>query len=92
MELTKLYKESADTYDKWGSAMGAFFGAAAELSHRGESTPHHWQYSPGLSDDPREPDDYLYADFAATDTDDLVKFGNIMERYTRNLDRIGESY
>lgn len=92
MKLSNIYKETHDTYDPWGAAIVAFFGVAAELCHRGESTPAHWQYSPGMGDDPREPEDYLFEDFEQADTEDLIQFGNVLERYTRNLDRTGKSY
>ena len=91
-ELKSEYKLQADSGDKWGSGMSAYFSVAAELWWRGDDIPRHWQYSPGCASDPREPEDYLYSVFNECSSDDLERFGNILERYTRNLDRIGESY
>jgi hypothetical protein len=92
IELKAEYKLQADSGDNWGSAMAAFFGVAGELWWRGETLPLHWEYSPGCASDPREHDDYLFTVFNECDTAVLYRFGNILERYTRNLDRVGESY
>jgi hypothetical protein len=84
-----------DRGDAWGSAMNIFFGVANELHFRDpEIVPAHWQYVPPgrRCEDPRDTDDYYYDDLAAAKTDDLIRFGNLMERYTRILDKAGESY
>lgn len=91
-DIKSEYKIQADSGDRWGSAMSAYFDLVAELYYRGEDIPDSWQYSPGCAVDPREPDAYMYGIFQDADSNTLVKFGNILERYTRNLDRLGESY
>ena len=91
-ELKQLHLESADSGDRWGSAMSTFFDVAGELWWRGADIPAVWEYSPGAASDPREPDNYLFDYLENTDTDILIQFGNVLERYIRNLDRIGESY
>lgn len=91
-ELKSLFKEDFDPYDKWGSAMVAYFTVANEISYRGDQTPSSWGYRPAMASDPRESEDHLFEACENAKLDDLIHFGNILERYTRNLDRHGESY
>lgn len=93
--MNNLKSQFYDTFDKgdrWGSAMIAFFTVANEINHREELTPSKWGYRPAMTEDPRESEDYLFEACEQATTEDLVHFGNILERYTRNLDRLGESY
>ncbi len=90
--LKALFKESFDRGDKWGSSLTAWFTVANEISYRDECTPNAWQYSPAMADDPRESDDYLYEECTQADLADLIQFGDVLERYTRNLERNGYSY
>jgi len=91
-EILYEYKLQADSGDRWGSAMSAFFDVAGELWWRGADIPTYWQYSHGCAIDPREHDGYMFEILVDAETSDLLDIGNILERYTRNLDRIGESY
>lgn len=80
--------------DPWGCSMIAWFDVAAELAYRGADVPAHWDYrpSPICPDDPREPES-LFAEIAAeAGTEDLIRFGYLLERYTRRLERAGMSY
>ena len=86
------YKLIEDSGDKWGSAMSCFFALSSELWMRGAYESIEWDYSPGLCDDPREPDDYFYDVFLNTSTAALQKLGDLMHRYTEALDRTGHSY
>jgi hypothetical protein len=79
-------------YDPWGTAMAALFDVAAELWWRGEDVPAHWEYSPGMVDDPRDRDSCFYELATETDTETLTQFGNLLERFVRNHDRVGNSY
>jgi len=78
--------------DPWGTSLAALFDVAAELWWRGVSIPGHWDYSPGAGSDPREPDSYFAV--LAADTSDvvLIKFGNLLERYTALCRRYGKDY
>ena len=91
-DLKSIFYEDFDSYDKWGSAMIAFFTVANEISYRDQNTPQSWEYRPAMAQDPREHEDHMFETCEAAELDDLIHFGNVLERYTRNLDRLGESY
>lgn len=90
--LKSIFREDFDQGDKWGSAIIALFSVANEISWRGRDTPPSWQYQPSIAYDSREPDSPLYDVCKEAKLEDLIHFGNILHRYTRNLDRLGESY
>lgn len=94
-DLIKVYKECADSGDPWGSAMGAWFTVSNELYFRGVEIPGSWNYSPGAiasGADPREPDDYMYEVCCAADSPTLLRFGDVLCKYTTNLSESGFSY
>jgi len=91
-DLLHEIKREIDSYDQWGSAMAPFFDVAAELWWRGECVPSHWQYTPGMASDPRDPESYFFELAGDSTNDELIYAGNVLERYTRNLDRRGLSY
>lgn len=86
------YRLQADRGDAWGSAMIAFFTLANELYMRGADIPSEWGYSPGMVDDPREPEDYFYDMFRMTGEFMLLEIGNLLHRYTEHLKYHGEDY
>ena len=86
-------KTTLDSYDKWGSAMIPYFECANHLYYKDSSKiPEHWQYSPGISDDPREEDDYFFELFDGCSIGELITIGNFLSRYTDLLDKNGHSY
>lgn len=92
MDTKTEFKLFRDKYDPWGSAMDVFFPIASELYMRGVDIPSQWGYAPGLTDDPRDPENY-YTDLIINESDnDLLEFGNLLHRYTNYLDRAGCSY
>jgi hypothetical protein len=93
-KLKAILKEDFDKGDPWGSAMTAFFTVANEVNYReGEgATPAAWGYKPGATEDPRDSDDHLYEACLFSTIKELIHFGKVLERYTRNLDRNGFSY
>lgn len=92
-DLVGEFKLVSDKGDMWGEAMGTFFTVAAELYHRGDFyVPPKWDYSPGMAEDPREPEDYFYDMCIECSTADLQKFGHLLNRYTGFLKRAGHSY
>ena len=92
-ELKTVFYEDFDKGDKWGSAMIAFFTVANEINHREQNTPSSWQYRPSpVMGDQREHDDGMFEACENANLNDLIHFGNILERYTQNLDRLGVSY
>lgn len=90
-ELTLLFGDG----DPWGSTMQIWFGIAAELHYRNpDLVPAEWRYrpSPIRPDDPREPDDFLFEPLAETETDALVYWGSVFNRYASRLRRAGKDY
>jgi hypothetical protein len=79
--------------DRWGHAMGAFFDVAGEIYNRtaGAGVPERWQFSPGATD-VAEVDEFWALVFSETDTETLLRFGYLLERYTDMLRRRGYSY
>lgn len=96
-DLKSEYKMFEDSGDKWGSALGAHFDLCAELDHRAErdgvEAMRSWQYrAPATLDDHREKDSYYYDLYIGTSSADLVKFGDLLSRYTEKLAAAGHSY
>lgn len=78
--------------DEWGHAMSAWFDVAAEAFHRCLDIPSHWEYRPSPCNDPRDLDSWFARVAVDASDDELIKFGNLMERYTRILQRAGKDY
>lgn len=96
-DLKAEYKSNHDTGDAWGCVMGAWHVIAAELYNRNE-VPDGWNYRTG-SRDPREPDsdDRLLSDpfgemCALAMSETLIKFGNVLQRYSHKLRQAGKDY
>jgi hypothetical protein len=79
--------------DRWGHAMSAFFSVASEIYNRtsGAGVPERWQFSPGATD-VAEVDEVWALVFSETDTETLLQFGYLLERYTDMLRCRGYSY
>jgi len=71
--------------------MSWLFNIAAELWHRGEC-PAEWEYSPGAASEPRELGEPVPDYLVDVDTDALVQFGNVLQRYRSKLVVAGEDY
>lgn len=91
MDTKAEFKQFRDASDPWGSSIGLLFQIAAELWWRGEC-PGHWDYSPSMASDPREPDDWYFDLIERETTDDLVAFGDVLERHVRLMVYLGHSY
>lgn len=92
-ELKKEFMQQFDTYDCWGAAMSAWFGICGELYLRGEDIPQRWEFRPSPMGIERDIDSYWESEVLPHATADaLIKLGNILERYTRNLKRLGRDY
>lgn len=90
---------TGDFYDAWGTTMGFFFATADVLYHEtAEEIPSRWQFRHGQGcqgvDNDSYPDamilDYLNA--GDIEADDLIRFGNVLDRYAGILDAAGKSY
>ena len=93
-ELKDLYREEADSYDLWGSALGAHFDVCEELLRQGEEIPCEWGYSPGMVTGEVAEDEASMFRLAIVDhdADELRAFGNLLDRYARVLKRAGRDY
>jgi hypothetical protein len=83
-DIKSEYRLQADSGDKWGSAMGARFDICETLHRRDADIPASWEFSPGAGlfgvDD--EPETYFGEIIRDADSADLVRFGNVLARYT----------
>ena len=75
--------------DPWGCATIVLFEVAAELWVRDECPPQ-WGYS--LASDPRDIESYWFDVLDEAQTDDLIHFGNVLERYRAKLKLQGKDY
>lgn len=92
--LIAEYRNMGDC-DAWGSSMQAWFAVAHELFARGADIPSHWEFKPGICLTPetaREDDNYWFEVFGEYSDEDLVTFGNILERYARLLKHLEQNY
>lgn len=92
--LVREYKMTGDC-DAWGSAMNAWFAVAHELYARHANIPAHWEFKPGCTttaENARDDGNYWFEVFQDYGTDDLIRFGNILERYARLIRRAGKDY
>lgn len=80
-----------DSGDRWGSSMGMFFDAADELCRRGDDIPHEWGYRPSPFG-PSDPETFEAEILVDADSDDILRLGRVLHRYTTRLDKAGHSY
>lgn len=85
--------------DPWGTAMSLWFDICDWLTVQGVSVPAHWEYrpSPFLPHSIEEhkatwESEVPPSAFEETSTEELIHMGNVLERYTRMLDKAGHSY
>lgn len=86
--LAGEFRVAFDGADPWGSSMGWFFAVAETLWHRSAADiPAEWQFGHGMGCDGSS-DDYpdavvmeMYDSGQVSDAD-LVRFGNVLSRYT----------
>ena len=97
-DLKRQYKLESDSYDPWGSCMGAFFQLADEMERRGIDHPAEWKYRPGAMG-PGDPAEWTEDDEPAFGwecvhaTDEALKsFGALLHRYCGLLEGSGRSY
>lgn len=78
--------------DSWGNAMNAFFEVAAHLYDKGVTIPDEWEYSPSMASEQAEEDSYWFELFSIETEENLIKFGNLLHRYTEFLKFKGVDY
>jgi hypothetical protein len=78
------------TYDPWGTAMSWHFTLCDVLCwERNADIPQHWGFKSGISADD---EDFNYDFLKQFKDEDLIKFGNLLSRYTAKLELAGKSY
>ena len=92
-ELLKELK-SLDLFslDEWDGAMGALFSIASEMFMRDLDIPSEWGYSPGMTDDPREPESIEFEACKEASDSDLEETGKMLNRYLDILKKQGKDY
>lgn len=82
------FKLSSDwKHDPWGECLNHWFDVAEVLYTRGVTIPQHWEYHPGAGEDIVNNEQYL-----TMNDDELIAWGNVLERYTRLLRAAGKDY
>jgi hypothetical protein len=91
--LIQYFRENADSFDPWGSVMGALFDIAHELHHRNADIPSEWEFNPGMgSGDLRDHESSHFEEFAAASESDLIELGNMLNRASDILRAQGKDY
>lgn len=77
--------------DPWGVSTTWLFNVCFTLAFRNPDwIPAHWQYSCGAFGHEQVAEDYYF--LHGVSTDDLIKFGNLLDRYGRMLHAADKSY
>jgi hypothetical protein len=90
-----LKQEYRLTYsgDAWGNAMNWLFHIADELYHnRLTPVPDDWGFRPSPHGPTNHPGDYETECVAEASDEDLIRFGNVLNRYAGLLKRAGHDY
>ena len=97
IQLLKFFKEGFKMdIDPWGHTMDWFFTIAHLLYCTYGKTPEHWEYRPGGFGSKEIDEDeyeliYLY-DLKYISEEDLVFFGNCLNRIETQLKKMGRDY
>jgi hypothetical protein len=79
--------------DKWGHTMSWLFHIADELYHHRETpVPDDWGFRPSPLGPSNDPDSYETECVAEATDEELVRFGNVLNRYAGLLKRAGRDY
>jgi hypothetical protein len=81
-----------DFGDAWGTTMGAWFSVACELYNRGANVPDAWKFRPAATSGPQEVDEWWQEVFADASDADILRFGRVLTRYARILEKAGKDY
>jgi len=86
------FKMSFDD-DAWGHTMNWLFHIADELYHNRETpVPEAWRFRPSPLGPINEPDEWETTIVQAATDEELVSFGNLLNRYARALKYAGKDY
>jgi len=78
--------------DVYGSVMDLWLPVASELWHRGELIPDRWNYRPGATSDPREPDHWAFELLEECPRGDLIAMGERLADLYQELSDNGDTY
>ena len=81
--------------DAWGNTMSWLFAICDVLCSKDSCPPDHWNWRPGAAGPltPDSPDWDLTHELASDfDVDTLIRFGNVLNRYSDCLRRAGRDY
>lgn len=80
--------------DVWGDTMQWWFSIADELYWNREEgvVPASWEFKPAPMGPQNDPEDYITVVVKSATTEDLVKFGEVLSRYSHFLKLVGKDY
>lgn len=94
-ELKAALRQDDLAGDPWGTAMGALFDVADTLHFdRDADVPANWHYHPSILG-PTDPDEQTYIGqclLPDTSTGEILRFGNLLNRYADRLRHAGKDY
>ena len=77
-------------HDPWGTGISWLFSVCDVLTfERSCHIPNHWQFNPGISADT---ECYTFSVLNDASDETLIRFGNLLERFTRAARYAGKSY
>ena len=81
------------TGDSWGDCMGFWFAVSEELFwHRNVDPPANWRYRPGAATRGPDYDNPALMFLEDASVDGLIRFGDVLDRYSRMLRAAGRNY
>lgn len=92
-QLKAEFKMSCDD-DIWGQTMLWWFTVADEIHFKRDDieTPESWQFRPSPLGPSNDPDDYVTVTVQDAIDEDLLRFGNLLDRYASRIKHAGLSY
>lgn len=104
-QLVDIWTTTDHRYDPWGSAIGLMFDICETLTHRDDSigewdVPGEWEFRhSSICDGTHVAEEYIYfteltelLDDEKVTHDDIIHFGNVLQRYCQIAEANGRSY
>lgn len=93
MELKQILAENDIKYDPWGTVLGAHFAICDEMLYMGYTIPHSWGFRPGACHTPERDYDGGWAYYFENQPEKkLIRWGNVLSRYSAKLKAAGKDY
>ncbi len=90
-QFKRALRENDYKYDKWATAMSAFFALSALMYVKGYKIPTEWQYKAGMAC-PIDKENSFHSVFCRLGEKKLLAYGQYLHRLTGILDKAGLSY